>query len=142
MKCQKRARLTHSSNKARHSIGLVWWMLAREVLRLRGTIASRETEWDVMTDLYFYRDPEAEENKDTTGVDEAKVPGADEVGAVPVETGFNDEWAAGTAGPGGAFAASSLTAGAAAASWDADGGEWAASGTAAAETEQTGGDQW
>ena len=35
-------------------------MLAGEVLRFRGTIANRETEWDVMTDLYFYRDPEAE----------------------------------------------------------------------------------
>ena len=29
-------------------------MLAREVLRLRGTLADRETEWDVMVDLYFY----------------------------------------------------------------------------------------
>lgn len=38
-------------------------MLAREVLRLRGSIASREASWDVMPDLYFYRDPEAEENK-------------------------------------------------------------------------------
>ncbi len=40
-----------------HPVGLMWWMLAREVLRLRGTI-SRETDWDVMPDLYFYRDPE------------------------------------------------------------------------------------
>jgi hypothetical protein len=63
-------------------------MLAREVLRLRGTLATRETEWDVMTDLYFYRDPEAEENKDSTGVEEAKVPGADEVGPGAVEAGF------------------------------------------------------
>lgn len=28
-------------------------MLAREVLRLRGTIYNRETAWDVMPDLYF-----------------------------------------------------------------------------------------
>jgi hypothetical protein len=42
-----------TNNKGRHSIGLVWWMLAREVLRLRGTIYNRETAWDVMPDLYF-----------------------------------------------------------------------------------------
>lgn len=52
-----------TNNKGRNAIGLIWWMLAREVLRLRGSIATRETEWDVMVDLYFYRDPEAEENK-------------------------------------------------------------------------------
>jgi len=55
------------NNKARHSIGLAWWMLSREVLRLRGTLATRDTVWDVMPDLYFYRDPEAEENKDAAG---------------------------------------------------------------------------
>ena len=38
-------------------MGLMWWMLTREVLRMRGTI-SREHPWDVMPDLYFYRDPE------------------------------------------------------------------------------------
>ncbi|KAB5586127.1 ribosomal protein S2, flavodoxin-like domain-containing protein [Coniochaeta sp. 2T2.1] len=42
-----------TNNKGRHSIGLIWWMLAREVLRLRGTIYNRETPWDVMPDLYF-----------------------------------------------------------------------------------------
>jgi len=41
------------NNKASHSIGLMWWLLAREVLRLRGTI-SRETPWKVMVDLYFF----------------------------------------------------------------------------------------
>eukprot|EP00121_Abeoforma_whisleri_P015031 Awhi_evm1s13858 len=42
--------------KAPNSIGLMMWFLAREVLRLRGTV-SRSTEWDIMPDLYFYRDP-------------------------------------------------------------------------------------
>jgi small subunit ribosomal protein SAe len=46
-----------TNNKGRHSIGLVWWMLAREVLRLRGTIYNRETPWDVMVDLYFCMSP-------------------------------------------------------------------------------------
>lgn len=74
-----------TNNKGRHAIGLVWWMLAREVLRLRGSIASREAEWDVMVDLYFYRDPEAEENKEAA---EDKVPGAEEVGTAAIESGF------------------------------------------------------
>lgn len=58
------------NNKGVHSIGLMWWMLAREVLRLRGTI-SREVPWDVMVDLYFYRDPE-EAEKDEQAAIEAK----------------------------------------------------------------------
>ncbi|CAK8696868.1 unnamed protein product [Clavelina lepadiformis] len=45
------------NNKSKHSVGLMWWFLAREVLRLRGTIP-RTQPWDVMCDLYFYRDPE------------------------------------------------------------------------------------
>lgn len=51
------------NNKSPHSIGLMWWMLAREVLRLRGSI-SRETPWEVMVDLYFYRDPEEAEKEE------------------------------------------------------------------------------
>jgi small subunit ribosomal protein SAe len=102
-------------------------MLAREVLRLRGTLATRETEWDVMTDLYFYRDPEAEENKDSANVEETKVPGVDEVGAGPVDAGFVNEWEVQGA-TAGAFTSTSGTA-AAGASWDADAsGDWAASG--------------
>lgn len=45
------------NNKSPHSIGLMWWLLAREVLRFRGTIP-REPKWDVVVDLFFYRDPE------------------------------------------------------------------------------------
>ena len=41
----------------------MWWFLAREVLRLRGTI-SRELAWDVMPDLFFYRDPEEAEKEE------------------------------------------------------------------------------
>lgn len=114
-----------TNNKGRHAIGTIWWMLAREVLRLRGTLASREAEWDVMPDLYFYRDPEAEENKEVA--EEGKATGADEAGPAAVESGFNNDWEV-SGGTAGAFAAQSGTAGAAAASsWDAEGADWAAS---------------
>jgi small subunit ribosomal protein SAe len=113
-----------TNNKGRHAIGLIWWMLAREVLRLRGTIASREAEWDVMTDLYFYRDPEAEENKDAA-VEEAKAPGADDAGTGAVEAGFNTEWEVSGGTTAGAFAAG--TTGTGGAGWDNEGADWAAS---------------
>jgi small subunit ribosomal protein SAe len=51
------------NNKSAHSIGLMWWFLAREVLRLRGSI-SRELQWDVMPDLFFYRDPDEAEKEE------------------------------------------------------------------------------
>jgi small subunit ribosomal protein SAe len=126
-----------TNNKGRHAIGLIWWMLAREVLRLRGTLATRETEWDVMTDLYFYRDPEAEENKDSAAVEEAKVPGVDEVGAGPVDSGFANEWEVG-AGTTAAFAAQAGSVPAAgASSWEAgETGDWAAASTDAAAAEE------
>ncbi|CAH0382770.1 unnamed protein product [Bemisia tabaci] len=51
------------NNKTPTSIGLMWWLLAREVLRLRGLI-TRESKWDVVVDLFFYRDPEEAEKEE------------------------------------------------------------------------------
>lgn len=131
-----------TNNKGRHAIGLIWWLLAREVLRLRGTLKDRETEWDVMVDLYFYRDPEAEENKDASGAEEGKLPGADDVGAQAIDQGFagNSEWEVSGGAPGGAAAFGAGGAGGAqgGSSWEADGADWAASSGAA----QGGNDNW
>lgn len=60
------------NNKAPNSIGLMWWLLAREVKRLRGTIP-RIGDWGVVVDLFFYRDPE-ETEKDEVAAKELLPP--------------------------------------------------------------------
>ena len=102
-----------ANNKARNAIGLMYWMLAREVLRLRGSI-SRQS-WDVVVDLFFYRDPEeveqqakeeaaareapevAEVAPPTTEWDAAAAPvqpAGGEWGGAPVQPGMGGEWGA------------------------------------------------
>lgn len=83
-----------ANNKGKQSIGLLYWLLAREVLRMRAVI-SRNTPWDIMVDMFFYRDPEeaekeaAEADKDdgvvAPAADFAAAPGYDATlgGAAP-----------------------------------------------------------
>jgi len=76
------------NNKGVQSIGTMWWMLAREVLYLRGII-SRKTPWDVMPDLYFFREPEDIEKEEQAALQAA---------AKPEET-YPTDWNAGAAAP-------------------------------------------
>jgi len=117
------------NTSGKNSIALMYWMLAREVLRLRDTL-SRDREWDVLVDMFIYRDPDEAEKQQATeegykgyagGSDWTSTaqdhqweagdgdgePGADEGYQVPgsEEWGATDQWGAEEAGEGGDWGA-------------------------------------
>jgi len=50
------------NNRTTESIGLLYWLLAREILYLKGALP-RSQPWDVMVDIFFFRPPEEIEEK-------------------------------------------------------------------------------
>merc|ERR1712010_149684 len=105
------------NNKSAHSIGLMWWFLAREVLRLRGSI-SRDMPWEVMPDLFFYRDPEEAEKEEAARAEEVIASKQADFVAPPAKEEWGGEELAGGAAP--------VT------DWSADGAPAAAAAPAAA----------
>jgi small subunit ribosomal protein SAe len=111
-----------ANNKGKHSIGALFWLLARMVLQMRGTISAAHP-WDVMVDLFFYREPD--EGKDREDEEGAAVEfAAVEYAAPAIGIGGDAQWGpetaeagqweadAGAAAPGGAPAGWDMGAGA------------------------------
>jgi len=61
------------NTKSKYSVALCWWMLTREVLRLRGEI-KRDVEWNVLVDLYLFREPEEQEKLEQKSYQEQYTP--------------------------------------------------------------------
>ena len=61
--CDTDSPLTHvdvaipCNNRGTQAISMMYWLLSREVLRMRGKIV-RSIEWEEKVDLFFYRDPD------------------------------------------------------------------------------------
>ncbi|KAI3985248.1 hypothetical protein MKX01_039493 [Papaver californicum] len=99
-----------ANNKGKNSIGCLFWMLARMVLQMRGTILPGH-KWDVMVDLFFYREPEEAKDQE---VDESGAPVADFGVTEYSGAGMmaNDQWAGDAQWASDAVAAPALAAGA------------------------------
>jgi len=89
-----------TNNKSRHSVGLMWYLLCREVLRLRGSIPRGPTGpsgWETLPDLFFYRDPEEIEREAAEKAAEAAAAEGGDAAAAATEAAANlaGEWDAG-----------------------------------------------
>jgi len=104
------------NTSGKNSIALMYWLLAREVLRLRNS-TPRDKEWVVMVDLFVYRDPEEAEKQQQRAIEDA---GHSEAGTVAGGDGGTSDWTADASG----------NAGGEGDDWGATGQDWGADTTA------------
>jgi small subunit ribosomal protein SAe len=111
-----------ANNKGKHSIGVLYYLLARMVLQMRGTVTA-SNPWDVMVDLFFYRELEEtkEEGEDADGFG-AEAPAYGGTGGFPAPQGVGADASWDESAPAGEAAPA-----------DAAGGEWAAADAPAAD---------
>merc|ERR1719361_2964157 len=89
------------NNRGKESLGLLYWMLAREVLRIKQLIG--RGEWDVMVDLFFHKDEseimkQIEQEKENAAEEFAyESDYFDEFGGDGADQTFQKQWEDGTA---------------------------------------------
>jgi len=82
------------NTNGKEAIGTCWWLLCRQLLKFRGKIPA-QLEWEVMPDLFFYRDLDEVEEQDQEKEAEAVVDDWAQATVKPAEgaaaTGFGGE---------------------------------------------------
>lgn len=93
-----------ANNKGKHSIGVLYYLLSRMVLQMRGSVAAGQP-WDVPVDLFFYRDPEEAKEQEEAAAAAAALPAADVSAPSYAPTADATSWDDATAAPTGFEAA-------------------------------------
>lgn len=78
--------------QGKFSIALMYYLLCREVLRLRDAVP-RDRAWDVMVDMFIYRDPEEAEKQEQAAKAAALKPAGEVADSEWTEQGTGADWA-------------------------------------------------
>ena len=89
-----------ANNKGKHSIGVLYYLLTRMVLMMRGSVSASQP-WDTMVDMFFYREPEEAKEAEEGGEQPAAAEYAADFAAQPLpgaEEGYDAYGCVGGAG--------------------------------------------